>query len=160
MALIIVLILLAVMLIVSRATAVESNQVVQLTDLIKAKASDYGLDPAIMLALAEIESSFNPRAVNPSDPSYGLFQISPALAQDYGYVANYKAITEKEKELLLNPEVSADIACRHMARLLKSYDLDTAVQMYNVGVSGYLNGKRAQKYLEKFKKAYQRYKAS
>src|ERR1041385_8778598 len=35
----------------------------------------HGVEPALMLAIAKKESSFNPANINPSDPSYGLFQI-------------------------------------------------------------------------------------
>lgn len=129
-------------------------------DLIIRVANSEGVNPAIILAIAEIESSFNPEAVNPLDPSYGLCQITPALAQDYGLVKDYKSPTDEEIKNLVDPEVNVRIACRHIKRLLSKYSLDVAVQMYNVGVRGYLElGRRALGYLERFNRAFESWSA-
>ena len=129
-------------------------------DLIIKCARRYGLDPAIALAICEIESSFNPQAVNPGDPSYGLFQITPALAQDFGLVHDYKAVSSAEIKMIMDPETNCEIACWYLQKLVSRYVLDVAVQMYNVGEAGYLQGRRASGYLERFKVAYAKWRAA
>lgn len=46
-----------------------------------------GLDPQLMVRVAEIESRLNPRAVNRSSGAAGLFQFLPNLWQSYGLTA-------------------------------------------------------------------------
>jgi len=127
-------------------------------DLIIKCAHRYGLDPAVPLAICEIESSFNPQAVNPGDPSYGLFQITPALAEDFGFVHDCKAVSSAEIKMIMDPEANCEIACLYLQKLVFKYVLDVAVQMYNVGEAGYLQGRRASGYLERFKVAYAKWK--
>jgi len=43
--------------------------------LVKRAAYDFDLDLALMMAVIHKESTFNPEATNPSDPSYGLAGI-------------------------------------------------------------------------------------
>ena len=52
-------------------------------DDIIAAAKKYGVDPATMLAIAQIESKFDPNAYNKSGAS-GVFQFMPGTASDYG----------------------------------------------------------------------------
>lgn len=59
----------------------------QVLDIIRNTASQYGLDPATMVASAGIESNFNPRLANPRSSARGLFQqmVHPGGSwQEYG----------------------------------------------------------------------------
>lgn len=72
-----------------------------LGDIITAAATRYGLDPAVMLREAQIESGMNPSATNPSGAA-GLFQFIPSTAAHYG-LSNP-----------LDPVASSDAAARLM----------------------------------------------
>ena len=127
--------------------------------LIKAKASKWNVDPAMIKAFCKIESDFNPNAVNPKDPSYGIMQIMPICGQDYGYVRNWRDVTQAEIDKLMDLETNLEIGTRHFANILSryrlTYGLDACVQMYNVGVNGYINlNRRNSVYLSRWKTAY------
>ena len=126
---------------------------------IEEKSRKYGLEIAMVKAFCEIESSFNPNAINPADPSYGIMQIMPICAQDYGYVKDWRNTTQKEIDRLLDLDTSLEIGCRHfsgiLARHRTSYGLEGCVQMYNRGVHGYINlGRRNIPYWNNWRKAY------
>jgi hypothetical protein len=53
-------------------------------DIIRAHAEKAGIDPRLALSVAEIESSFNPDAMNPESGATGLFQLMPATAKRRG----------------------------------------------------------------------------
>ena len=110
-----------------------SNLTPELESLIVSKAKEWKLSPALVKAHARVESNFNPMAKNPSDPSYGLMQITPALAYDYGLITNYISPSELEVEMIFNIDNNLSIACWFMSRLHSRYGFDQAVQSYNVG---------------------------
>jgi len=125
---------------------------------IESKAREWGLEPALVKAIVRVESNFNPRAKNPADPSYGLMQITPMLAQDYGLVKDYKNTTRKEIEKIYDIDNNLYVGCRFLSSLFKKkYSFDEAVQMYNVGERGYNSGRRNTKYLRGVKVAYGKY---
>ena len=126
---------------------------------IQTKSTEYELDPALIKAIIKVESNFNPRAKNPADPSYGLMQITPGLAFDYGLItSNSKNVSSYNENLMLDVNSNLNVGCRFMKKLLKKYPLDQAIQSYNVGERGYFIGKRNPEYLLKVKKEYEHYK--
>ncbi|MCK4825215.1 transglycosylase SLT domain-containing protein [bacterium] len=120
-------------------------------------ANEWGLEMALVKAVAKVESNFNPMAKNPSDPSYGLMQITPALAYDYGLIRDYVSPSELEIEMIYNIDNNLSIACWFMSRLHSKYSFDEAVQMYNVGERGYKLGRRNPDYLNKVRGYYESY---
>lgn len=131
----------------------------ELERLMASKADQYGVDRALVKAIAKVESNFNPRAKNPADPSYGLMQITPMLAQDYGLVKDYRNPSSSEIEQLYDPSKNLDVACPHLAYLMKIRTFGIAVQMYNVGPTGYMNGVRNYDYLNKVRSYYEKYRS-
>lgn len=132
--------------------------------LIVEKAKVWSLDPALVKAFVRVESNFNPTARNYErssgdfDDSFGLMQITPALAQDYGLVRDYRNITKSEIKTLLDPSKNLDVGCWFLSQLMGLYSFDQAIQMYNVGITGYIiNGARNLGYLEKVKVYYEQY---
>lgn len=130
----------------------------QLTEIIEENAKRYAIDPALIRAIIKVESNFNPNAANPSDPSYGLCQIMPILAEDYGIVRDYHNPTDAEIAMIYKPDMNVRIGAWHLSRLLEKHTFDEAIQMYNVGESGYLQGRRNADYLSKVKRFYNVYK--
>lgn len=79
--------------------------------LITQAAGREGVDPLKMLALAGVESSYNPSARNYGSGAYGLYQFMPATAERYG--VNYGALGD--------PKIAATLASKEFGRLLKKY---------------------------------------
>ena len=55
----------------------------KISDLVRALAPKYSLDPKLVLAVIEAESNFNPKALSPKQ-AQGLMQLIPATAQRFG----------------------------------------------------------------------------
>jgi len=55
--------------------------------LLEAYSDLYGVSYAQMYYTIECESNFNPKAVNPKDPSYGIAQFVPSTFYRYASVA-------------------------------------------------------------------------
>lgn len=117
----------------------------------------HGVPAALIKAVAMTESSLNPNATNPSDPSYGLMGIMPILAEDYGIVKDWHNATEAEIAMIKDPLTNLNIGAWHLSRLLKQYPFDDSIQMYNVGVSGFKSGRRNAEYLSRVKRYYNEY---
>jgi len=127
-------------------------------NLIKLKADKYDIDFFLAKAVVKTESNFNAKAKNPSDPSYGLAQITPAIARDYGFIKSETGpITAKEEAIIMDPGNNIDMECHFLSDLLKHLSWDGAIQAYNVGYRGYLIGRRNFDYLSKVRAYYDVY---
>lgn len=127
--------------------------------LIIENSARYSVDSALVKAVIRHESNFNPDAVNPSDPSYGLMQIMPILAEDFGIVRDWRNVTDAEIAMIKTPAKNIQIGCWFLGKLVKKYPLDSAIQMFNVGEAGFNNGRRNAAYLAKVKGYYNDYKS-
>ncbi len=126
--------------------------------MVAAAASQYGVSAALVKAVAMVESSLNPNAQNPSDPSYGLMQIMPILAEDFGIVKDWHNPTAAEIAMIRDPQTNLRIGAWYLKRLTSKYEFDVAVQMYNVGEAGYKAGRRNENYLSKVKRYYNEFR--
>jgi soluble lytic murein transglycosylase-like protein len=122
----------------------------QLTDLAKATAVKYGLDPALVCAVCEHESSWNTfairyepgffhryiepqRGLTPTEAysrafSYGLMQVMGQVARELGYSGRFVSS-------LLDPEIGLDFGCKKLARCAAQSggSVHDALQRYNGG---------------------------
>ena len=101
----------------------------------------YGLLPSICW----VESNWNPKAVNSSDPSYGLCQIKVSTAT---WIMKRK-ITKKD---LMNPEINAEVAGKYLRYQLDRYrdNLKCAISAYNAGHCSGKNGNYFDKVIKKY----------
>ena len=101
-------------------------------DMIVQEAINHGVPGWIMLRIAYIESTFNPRAVN-QDGSWGMFQISQGVLDDYNFW--HMLGTQYMQADLFDPAIAAKVASWQMARLLHQCDhvIQCAVRSYNGG---------------------------
>jgi hypothetical protein len=92
-------------------------------------AKKYGLDPAILAGLIQVESSWNPSAASGRGP-VGLTQINTDTLADGG-------ITAADR---LNPEKSIMAGARILSQRLQATngDLTLALRSYNMGLGGAL----------------------
>jgi soluble lytic murein transglycosylase-like protein len=85
-------------------------------------ARRHGLDPALVLAVASVESAFRPKAVSPKG-ALGLMQLMPATATSLGVADAF------------DPETNLEGGSRYLAELIALYggDLTKALAAYNAG---------------------------
>jgi hypothetical protein len=90
--------------------------------LVKEASARHNVDPALVRAVIETESNWNPSAYSRKGAG-GLMQLIPSTAQRYG--AND----------VFNPQQNIDAGVRHLKWLLERYNgnLDLALAAYNAG---------------------------
>lgn len=90
--------------------------------MIASVAGAHGLDAALLKAMVQAESAFDPNALS-VDGAQGLMQLLPETAAQVGVVD------------LLNPYLNLQAGARHLKRLLRKFDGDLllAVAAYNAG---------------------------
>ncbi|HEV7964306.1 MAG TPA: transglycosylase SLT domain-containing protein [Actinoplanes sp.] len=103
-----------------RPSSLSGAAGVPYADLFTATASRYGLPPALLAAVAKVESGYNPRAVSPAG-AQGLMQIMPDTARGLGVNP-------------FDPSQSVDGAARLLSRNLREFgSLPLALAAYNAG---------------------------
>ena len=88
--------------------------------IIDAASMRHGVDPALVFALIEVESSYQANAVS-SQGAMGLMQLMPATALQYAVDDPY------------DPSDNVEAGTRHLRSLLDRYDIDSALAAYNAG---------------------------
>jgi soluble lytic murein transglycosylase-like protein len=90
--------------------------------LVREAAERHRLDPALVRAVIETESNWNPKAYSHKGAG-GLMQLIPTTAQRYGAYD------------VFNPQQNIDAGVRHLKTLLERYNgnLDLALAAYNAG---------------------------
>ena len=89
------------------------------------EANRQGIDPTLALAMAEVESNFNPRALSKAG-ARGVMQIMPATAENvFGISSNQ----------LYDAKININIGISFIKKLLNRYNqrLDIALSHYNGG---------------------------
>jgi hypothetical protein len=104
----------------SRRTLRVPNE--RLERLVHETAQKHRVDPALVKAVIEAESGWNPAAVSPKG-ALGLMQLIPGTAQRYGVVDAF------------NPQQNLDGGIRYLRALLERYDgdLNRSLAAYNAG---------------------------
>lgn len=131
-----------------------------LEGMIDYAAQKYNVDRSLVKAVAMTESSLNPNAENPADPSYGLMQVMPILAEDFGIVKDWHNPTPAEIAMIKDPQTNLRIGAWFLGRLLKKYSLEISIEMYNVGEAGWKQGRRNSKYVAKVMRYYNEFRAN
>jgi hypothetical protein len=95
---------------------------VPFSDIINAKCTKYGVDPALVKSIIKAESNFNPKAVS-NKGARGLMQLMPATASDMGVSNSF------------DPEQNIDGGVKYLKFLLDNFggDVELSVAAYNCG---------------------------
>ena len=117
--------------------------------LVREAAERHHVDPALVRAVIETESNWNPRAYSRKGAG-GLMQLIPTTAQRYGAYD------------LFNPQQNIDAGVRHLKMLLQRYNgnLDLALAAYNAGegavdkAQGIPPFRETRNYVQKVQNAY------
>ena len=128
----------------------QRASVLQWQGLAETMGGRYGVEPALILAVIEVESGGNPRAANPADPSYGLMQLLLSTARELAGNANLSP------DDLYDPNLNVDLGTRYLAHQLSRYggDYAQAISAYNAGTAT----PRNQTYVHRVLAALERYR--
>ena len=128
------------------STGSDNNETIM--GMIRRVALERGVDPALMLAIAKQESNFDPSAINPSDPSYGLFQIQSFWLQYFGH-------DPADIEQLFNAAFATGVACEIILYFQnKGFTFPQQVDIYNVGETLWRDGRRNAAYRDAVNRFY------
>ncbi|MBU0478165.1 lytic transglycosylase domain-containing protein [bacterium] len=106
-------------------------------------AQKYNIDPALIMAVIEIESKFNAKAVSKAGAT-GLMQIMPKTAKSLSRELNIK---KYNKDFLYNPEINIKIGTYYLKKLLQEFnnDIDLSLGAYNGGIGNIKKWQRQKK---------------
>ncbi|MDR2123363.1 MAG: lytic transglycosylase domain-containing protein [Desulfovibrio sp.] len=89
--------------------------------IVRSAGGKYGISEALLTAVLQVESDFNPRAVSPKG-ARGAMQIMPETGRELG-------LTD-----FFDPEANIDAGARYLASLLQTFArTDLALAAYNAG---------------------------
>ncbi len=117
--------------------------------LVREASDRHRVDPALVRAVIETESNWNPKAWSHKGAG-GLMQLIPTTAQRYGAYD------------VFDPQQNIDAGVKHLKRLLERYNgnLDLALAAYNAGegavdrVHGVPAYRETRNYVQKVQNAY------
>ena len=89
-------------------------------EFIEPLALQHGVDPALVRAVVEVESNYEPTARSHKG-AMGLMQLMPATARHYALANPY------------DPQSNLDAGIRHLRSLLDRFDVRLALAAYNAG---------------------------
>lgn len=98
----------------------------QLDSLFEKHEQEKRLPDGLLKAIAKVESNFDPYAVNPADPSYGLMQI--VYPQKLPAIADWPP---SSKEDLFNPDTNLHYAAQILAWNIQRYGILKGIATYN-----------------------------
>lgn len=98
---------------------------------VETEAAKHELDPALVLAVIYVESSFNPHARS-DQGAVGLMQVMPVTAREIGAELGYRP----DRIELQDPVVNIQFGTHYLGKLRERYgDPERALQAYNGGAS-------------------------
>ena len=126
------------------------------SDYVLAAAKKYQISAALIYAIIETESSFNPHAVSSSN-AYGLMQVIPATAGRDVYQKIKKVSGQPTKAVLFNPKYNIDIGSAYLSILKNNYlnKITTDKSKHFAMISSYNGGAGYLYKVTKAEKTYQ-----
>lgn len=100
----------------------------QYADMVASASAKYGVDPAIVSAIIEVESGWNPEAYNESSGASGLGQFLASTAREEGVDP-------------FNPASAIDGVAKYLAKRIQwaGGDVNKGIMGYGEGTTAYLN---------------------
>jgi soluble lytic murein transglycosylase-like protein len=128
--------------------SIPSSTYYQLVDLVYNNSKTYGYDPFLVLAVMQVESVFQPRALGrykslALSGALGLMQLMPETAREIA--RNLGIVLTSDKDLF-KPEINMAIGVAYLTKLITSFkSFKLGVLAYNQGpgvIKDYLTGKQ------------------
>ncbi|MFH1995082.1 MAG: lytic transglycosylase domain-containing protein [Nitrospinota bacterium] len=115
----------------AKGSSIDEAELYSLSETIWAESSKYNIDPLLLLAIIETESSFSNNAVSNKN-ARGLMQIVPETAKA---IALTEEIEWEGYKTLHTPTLNIRIGTYYFKKLLKRFDGDVelALAAYNNG---------------------------
>lgn len=108
----------------------------------------YGVDPVLLIAIAKVESNFNPRAVNVNrngTRDYGIMQINSSWLEKYRI----------PKEWIFDPCYNIHFGAMVLRRCMENYQhISLAVDCYNKGSKAKGHGAYVERVFRNYKRYY------
>jgi len=113
-----------------RGSVISARQAVKLAQVIIEEADRHDLEPALVMAVIQVESSGRPSAVSPVG-ARGLMQIMPPTGKE---LARRNGIPWEGPDMLFDPIVNVKLGVAYLSKLTDRYeDVSTALAAYNWG---------------------------
>jgi len=129
----------------ARAVTVDENakELTPIQQMVYQAARAHDVEPAMVLAIIEHESHFDPAVVNKRDPSYGLGQVMAFWVPFFGL-----GTLEQAPAILLDPGFNADITARIVQYFFyeHTFTFPAEADIYNVGETLWRKGIRNGSY--------------
>ncbi len=118
-----------------------SFAVVGLENLVEAEALRGGVDTALALSIAKVESNFNPNAVSSSN-ALGLMQLKMDTAVKDIYESVYQKTVLPESKTLFDPRENAKLGVAYLSLIQKKYlkDIDDKDKLEYCTIAAYNAG--------------------
>lgn len=87
---------------------------------IEKNSNRFNLDPALVFAVTETESAFNPKAKS-HIPAYGLMQLVPKSGARDAYLYVYKKDTLITGDYLYQPDNNTELGCAYLSKIRNVY---------------------------------------
>lgn len=107
-------------------TALYKNNDSPYEQAIQYYANQFGVDSDLVKAIIMQESAYDPDARNPSDPSYGLMEVTHGAAQD---ILGYDVTDEQ----LMTTDLNIRVGAAYLARQVNKHGLQGGISAYNAG---------------------------
>lgn len=121
----------------------------KLATLITEECDKYDLDPYLILAVIQVESSFIPKAVS-GKGAVGLMQVMPSTGK---FVAKELGISYNGKSTLYDPYTNVKLGIHYLSFLTDRFDTtENALAAYNYGPTKFENSARLKKTQPKYVK--------
>jgi soluble lytic murein transglycosylase-like protein len=108
---------------------------------------NYGTKEDLFRAMAAVESSNNPKAVNPKETALGLYQIRPMYFLDSGVKGSHTQVYEPT----VARKVCEKYFMRYEPKAFANNDIETLARLHNAGPNWRKNKSSTDKYWNKIK---------
>lgn len=114
---------------------------------------NYGID---LSAIAQIESSGNPKAIGDGGKALGKFQLHKAVVDEYNRFHNASYLHKNALDAHISEQIASWYLHKRIPQLLRHFKqpitLENVLTAYNMGIGNVIKGKRATRYINRYRR--------